>query len=92
MPYLFLDVIGFYLVACPCCCLDVIGFYLVACPCCWFLTRLDLSETLFLNASLNINNSFANLIGKASSIDQHFSKFGLKRACGWVKSLSVLGL
>ncbi|BCE00021.1 transposase [Marinicellulosiphila megalodicopiae] len=56
------------------------------------LTRLDLSETLFLNASLNINNSFANLIGKASSIDQHFSKFGLKRACGWVKSLSVLGL
>ncbi|BCE03785.1 hypothetical protein [Marinicellulosiphila megalodicopiae] len=55
------------------------------------LTRLDLSETLFLNAAKNINNSFANLIGKASSIDQHFSKFGLKRACGWVKSLSVLG-
>ncbi|BCE00232.1 transposase [Marinicellulosiphila megalodicopiae] len=55
------------------------------------LIRLDLSESLFLNASKNINHSFANLIGKASSLDQHFSKFGLKRTCGWVKSLSVLG-
>ncbi|WP_422381425.1 transposase [Marinicellulosiphila megalodicopiae] len=55
------------------------------------LSRIDLTEAQFLNASVNINKSFANLIGKASSIDQHFSKFGLKRACGWVKALQVLG-
>jgi len=56
------------------------------------LSRIDLTPEQFINASVNINKSFANLIGKASSIDQNFSKFGLKRACGWVKALQVLGL